>query len=100
MNPSLPIISAQTLDDYAQLGLVPQLVAASVAGSLGIVGLLLAAIGVYGVTAYMVTSRTREIGIRIALGAQPAQVLRLVLRHGLQLTLAGAAVGLVLAAAP
>jgi len=99
LNPNLPIISAQTLDDYARLGLVPQLVAASVAGSLGIVGLLLAAIGVYGVTAYMVTSRTREIGIRIALGAQPADVLRLVLRHGLRLTLAGAAIGLVLAAA-
>src|SRR5262249_23120084 len=50
-------------------------------------------------TAYMVSSRTREIGIRIALGAQPRDVLRMVIRHGLGLTIAGAAVGLFLAAA-
>jgi putative ABC transport system permease protein len=60
--------------------------------------LLLAAIGIYGVTAYMVTSRTREIGIRIALGAQQGSVVRMVLRQGMMLTLTGAAIGLVLAA--
>jgi ABC-type antimicrobial peptide transport system permease subunit len=78
---------------------VPQRIAASVAGSLGVIGLLLAAIGIYGVTAYMVTSRTREIGIRIALGAQQGNVVRMVLRQGMTLTLAGAAIGLLLAAA-
>jgi predicted permease len=98
LNPNLPIVTAQTFDDYASLNLVPQRVAASVSASLGIVGLLLAAIGIYGVTAYMVTSRTREIGIRIALGAQPLEVLRMVLRQGLTLTIIGAAIGLVLAA--
>jgi len=99
MNPNLPIVQALTLDEYSRVGLLPQRLAASVAGSLGIVGLLLAAIGIYGVTAYMVTSRTREIGIRIALGAQPTSVVRMVLRQGMVLTGIGAAAGLVLAAA-
>ena len=98
MNPNVPIVLSQTLDDYASVGLTPQRIAASVAGSLGIVGLLLAAIGIYGVTAYMVTSRTREIGIRIALGARSGAVVRMVLRQGMMLTLAGAAIGLLLAA--
>ena len=65
------------------IGLVPQRLVASVAGSLGLVGLVLAAIGIYGVTAYTVSRRTREIGIRVALGADQARVLRLVLRQGL-----------------
>jgi predicted permease len=98
LDPNLPIVTAQTLDDYAALGLVPQRVAASVSGSLGIVGLLLAAIGIYGVTAYMVSSRTREIGIRVALGAQRGDVVRMVLRQGMLLALAGIAIGLTLAA--
>ena len=98
MNANLPIVTSQSFDEYASLGLVPQRVAASVSASLGAVGLLLAAIGIYGVTAYMVSSRTREIGIRMALGAQRGSVLRMVLRQGMTLALAGVAIGLVLAA--
>jgi ABC-type antimicrobial peptide transport system permease subunit len=70
-----------------------------VAGSLGIVGLILTGIGIYGVTAYTVTRRTREIGIRIALGARTADVIRMVLREGASLTLVGSAIGLAIAAA-
>jgi putative ABC transport system permease protein len=63
-------------------------------GIFAALGFLLALIGVYGVMSYLVGLQTREIGIRMALGAAPAQVLRLVLSHGLKLTVAGVAVGL------
>jgi predicted permease len=98
MNPNLPVITAQTLDDSVALGLAPQRAAASVAGSLGMVGVMLTGIGLYGVMAYAVTRRTREIGIRIALGAQRADVIRMVLREGLSLTAIGSAIGVILAA--
>jgi ABC-type antimicrobial peptide transport system permease subunit len=99
MNPNLPITDTQSAVEYTSLGLLPQRIAASVAGSLGLVGLLLAAIGIYGVTAYAVTRRTREFGVRIALGATTADIVGMVLRHGLGLAAAGTAIGLLLAAA-
>jgi predicted permease len=99
MNPNLPIVRLQTLDEFTSIGLIPQRVAASVAGTLGMVGLLLAALGIYGVTAYLVTTRTREIGIRMALGAETAGVMRLVLRQGMNLVLLGIVIGSLLAAA-
>jgi putative ABC transport system permease protein len=73
--------------------------AAAIGGSLGAVGLLLAGIGIYGVTAYMVTRRAREFGIRLALGATRGDIVRLVLVDGLWLVVAGSAIGLALAAA-
>ena len=66
---------------------------------LGVLGLLLAGFGIYGLTAYTVACRTREIGIRLALGAQRADVVAMVLRHGMLLTAIGAAVGMALAIA-
>ena len=98
INPNLPIAEALPLSQVTAIGLVPQRIAAAVAGTLGIVGLLLAAIGIYGVTSYAVSRRTREIGIRIALGADGPSVLRLVLRQGVVLAAVGAAIGTVIAA--
>ena len=70
----------------------------SLAGLFGIVALVLAAVGVYGVTAYMVAQQTNEIGIRMALGADRARVIQLVLRRAFQRVAAGLVVGLPLAA--
>jgi predicted permease len=98
MNPNLPIVVEETLEEHAALGLIPQRIAAAVSGSLGVVGLLLAAIGIYGVTAYAVTSRTREIGIRMALGATSADVVRMVLRQAMTLALGGVGIGVAAAA--
>lgn len=99
MNPNLPVVMSQTLEEFSSLALAPQRVAASVSGSLGLIGLLLAGIGIYGVTAYMVTTRTREIGIRVALGAERSDVIRMVLRRGMSLVIIGIVVGSLLAAA-
>src|SRR4029078_2102251 len=82
------------LTQVTAVGLIPQRIAAAVAGSLGLVGLLLAAIGIYGVTSYSGARRVREIGIRVALGADGQSVLRLILRQGLVLTLGGIVLGL------
>jgi len=97
--PSLPVVSPQTAEQYAAIGLLPQRAAASLSGSLGVVGVLLAAIGVYGVTAFMVTRRTREIGIRVALGARQRDVVRLILGQGMSMVIIGALIGLLAAAA-
>jgi len=98
MNPGLPVTNAMPLSDVTAIGLVPQRLAGTLAGALGLVGLLLAAIGIYGVTSYAVSRRTREIGVRIALGADRTAVLRMVLRQGLVLVGIGVTIGLALGA--
>ncbi len=99
LSPALPIVDAQTLVAYTSLGLVPQQIALSVAGSLGLVGLFLVGIGIYGVTAFSVAARTREIGVRVALGADRTDILRLVFRRSTRLGLTGLGAGTVLALA-
>jgi predicted permease len=98
MNPSLPVTEAMALADITALGTIPQRIAAAIAGTLGVVGLLLAAMGIYGVTSYAVSRRTREIGIRVALGAEAGDVLRLLLMQGVRLAGIGVVLGLGIAA--
>ena len=98
VDPNLPAISAMPLSDVTAIERIPQRLAAAVAGTLGVVVLLLAAIGLYGVTSYTVSRRTHEIGIRMALGACGADVMRMILRQGLVLTASGVGVGLLAAA--
>ncbi|HEU4713057.1 MAG TPA: ABC transporter permease [Pyrinomonadaceae bacterium] len=93
LDPNLPLFDVQTLRDHLRLALFPARIAATVLGVFGLVALLLSAIGIYGITSYAVAQRTHEIGIRMALGAQLGDVLKLVLNHGLKLTLIGAAIG-------
>jgi predicted permease len=94
LDANLPLYDVKTLTEHMKFALFPAKVAATVLGVFGLVALMLSAIGVYGITSYAVAQRTHEIGIRLALGAQLGDVLRLVLSHGLKLTLIGAAIGL------
>lgn len=99
LDPDLPFLEVIGLRDYVEVGFLPQRIAGSVAGILGIVGLLLGAVGIYGVTAYAVSQRVREIGLRKALGAERAEVVRMVVRQGMFAPLVGLAVGLLLSLA-
>jgi predicted permease len=93
LNPNLPLFNVATLQESMQMGSVFERVAVIFAGAFGLLALILAAVGIYAVVAYSTKQRTHEIGIRIALGASKADVLRQVLGQGLRLTLAGLAVG-------
>jgi len=95
VNPELPVYGAKTLGDAVSASLDPRRFSMDIVAAFAITALLLAGLGIYGVISYIVSERTRDIGIRLALGAQPGKIMAMVLRQGLGLAMAGAAVGLV-----
>ena len=93
MDPDLPVYNVKLLEDHVQIALAPARAGAAILGSFGALALVLAAIGLYGVVAFWVSQRTHEIGIRRALGAEPSDIFKNVLRNGMLLVLPGLAVG-------
>ncbi len=94
VNPELPIYGAKTLDDAVSASLEQRRFLMDIVAAFAMTALLLAALGIYGVISYIVTERTRDIGIRLALGADRSRILAMVLRQGLGLAMAGTALGL------
>jgi ABC-type antimicrobial peptide transport system permease subunit len=94
LDPSLPITNMKTLDRQINESLASERMIATLSSVFGVLATVLAIIGLYGVMAYMVARRAREIGIRMALGAQAGSVVRLVMREVLVLVTAGMVVGL------
>ena len=94
LDPQMPIVNLQSLTAHLGTALLPARIAGGALGLFGLIGLLLAGIGIYGVMAHSVGQRTREIGIRMALGATPGGVIRLVMGQGLRQVLLGCVVGI------
>jgi predicted permease len=94
IDPTLTMFDAQPMTEYVAGSLFGQKVAASILSFLGTLGLILAALGLYSVMAYSVAQRTSEIGIRVALGAQPLDVIAMIVREGMRLATAGLLVGI------
>ena len=97
VDPRLPVTGAGTLAEQVDRSVVDQRLTAQLSSFFGLVAVFLACIGIYGLMSYAVVHRTNEIGIRVALGAQQGQVLRLIMRQGLVLAASGVAVGIALA---
>ncbi|MGH9711770.1 MAG: ABC transporter permease [Candidatus Acidiferrales bacterium] len=94
LNGDLVVFDITTLEIREQIATFGQRIAGTFVGAFGVLALVLAAVGIYGVTSYTTRQRTHEIGIRMALGASKQDILRLVLGHGLRLTLLGVGIGM------
>jgi putative ABC transport system permease protein len=94
LDKGIPVFNVKTMNDVLATSVAQQRMSMLLLSAFAAMALLLAMIGIYGVTAYYVTQRTQEIGIRIALGAQTGDVLKLVLKNGMMLALGGVAVGM------
>ncbi len=99
VEPNLPLPLIQTVEEYMRLSVGDVRAPTILIGTFGLLALILAMTGVYGVMAYMVSQRTHEFGVRMALGAESSAIVLMVLRRGMKTTLVGIAAGLVLAAA-
>jgi predicted permease len=97
LDATLPVFGAQTLTETVSASLSQRRLSLEMIALFALTALLLASIGVYGVISYLVSERAREIGIRLALGAQKRNILRVILQQGFQLAVAGAAIGIVCA---
>jgi ABC-type antimicrobial peptide transport system permease subunit len=97
LDPALPVFDVKSFDDVMRDRADKQRGISALFAVFGVLALTLAALGLYGVMSYAVTRRTQEIGVRLALGATPRQLLRLVAEDGLQLTMVGIGIGSVLA---
>ena len=98
-DPSLPVFNVRSMNDLLDVSLAPRRFSAQLVGVFAAVALFLSSVGIYGLLAYMVGQRSREIAIRMALGGQSADILKLILRRGLLFACAGILIGLLLAAA-
>ena len=97
IDPNVPLLAVRTMDDVFQRSTVrPMQVLITVFGATSLMGLVLAVVGLYAVVAYQVARKTREIGIRIALGAERPRVMRMILKHAAGMAVTGVAIGLVL----
>ncbi|HSK08869.1 MAG TPA: ABC transporter permease [Vicinamibacterales bacterium] len=99
IEPAMPTLRVVTLDEHMRLALIVERVLGSFMAVLGGLGLLLSVVGLYGVVSYLVARRTREIGVRVAIGASPRRVVAEIVRDGAGLTAVGVAIGTLLALA-
>jgi ABC-type antimicrobial peptide transport system permease subunit len=93
----LVVMDSTTMEEMLRVALMPQWIGAQLGGALGLLAFLLSVTGLYGVVSYAVSTRTRDLGIRMALGARRSDVLWMVLRQGLMMALAGIVLGLPIA---